>query len=347
MLTTVTRIEKKRGANKKFRYNHKVHSNTLSYSKQNSSVAQLAIINMTSNTIYDDLYQACQTGDFATVKRLLPLLSFEDIHHRVESIEDFGMVPSLLAVAWSSKNDHIAMHLIDHGVMRKMTTKRLLSTNAQNRASSHENQQYVVVPSDTYHLRDRVFIDASSEEPFEWISEQYAHVAPLNRSRMSNHEVITAAESILNDPRFRDIPSIQWYLKKACETENPEYLIKTYTLPGEFYMRLNEALAKDTNLGIGMNITDRFSGIYLYVGCLLNNNYLKKFRYSGRAYRGMRLDQKYFETNYILHRKIMIRSFTSTSKSREVAEVFADASHLDEKVAVLYIFTIPYACLQT
>ena len=226
-----------------------------------------------------------------------------------------------------------------------MTTKRLLSTDAQGQASLHENQQYVPVPSDTYHMRDRVSIGAAIEEPFEWISERHAHVAPLYRDRMSNHNVIIAAESILADPRFRDIPSVDWYLKKACETENPEYLIKLYTLPGEFYLKLNEALAKDTNLSFDLTTNDRFSGIYLYIGCLLNNKYLKKFRYSGRAYRGIRLNQEYFETNYILQRKIMIRSFTSTSKSREVAEVFADSPHLDGKFAVLYIFTIPYARL--
>jgi hypothetical protein len=161
---------------------------------------------------------------------------------------------------------------------------------------------------------------------------------------MANHDVITAAESILADPRFRDIPSIQWYFKKACETENPEYLIKPYTVSGEFYVQINQALAKDKNLGIGMNFMDNFTGIYLYVGCLSNNKYLKKFRYGGRTYRGMQLNRKYFETNYILNRKVMIRSFTSTSKLREVAEIFVAPSHLTEEVAVLCIFTIPYAC---
>ena len=62
---------------------------------------------MAINTTYDDLYQACQTGDFVAVKRLLPLLSFEEIHHRVEPIKYRGMVPSLLVAASSSKNDHI------------------------------------------------------------------------------------------------------------------------------------------------------------------------------------------------------------------------------------------------
>jgi hypothetical protein len=48
---------------------------------------------MGSSENYDALYQACQTGDFATVKRLLPLLSFEELHHRVEPTEPFGLTP--------------------------------------------------------------------------------------------------------------------------------------------------------------------------------------------------------------------------------------------------------------
>jgi hypothetical protein len=89
--------------------------------------------------------------------------------------------------------------------------------------------------------------------------------------------------------------------EKACETENPEYLIKLYTLSGDFYKELNQALAKDTNLGIGLKFDENFSQIHLYIGCLLKNQYLKKFRYSGTTYRGMRLNRKYFQTNYILH----------------------------------------------
>jgi hypothetical protein len=69
---------------------------------------------MSNNKNYDDLYESCQTGDFDSVKRLLPLLSFEELHHRVEPIEYFVMVPSLLAIAWLSKNDHIARYLPMH-----------------------------------------------------------------------------------------------------------------------------------------------------------------------------------------------------------------------------------------
>jgi hypothetical protein len=111
--------------------------------------------------------------------------------------------------------------------------------------------------------------------------------------------------------------------EKACETENPEYLIKLYILFGDFYKELNQALAKDTNLGIGLKFDENFSEIYLYIGCLLKNQYLKKFRYSGTTYRGMRLNRKYFQINYILHRRLRIKSVTSTSKSRNVAEIFA------------------------
>ncbi len=95
---------------------------------------------MSSSTTYDDLYQACQTGDFATVKRLLLFLSFEELHHRVESIQHFGIVPSLPAAAWSSKDDRIAQYLVDHGVKRSMNQKYLLSTDGQRQESSQGNQ---------------------------------------------------------------------------------------------------------------------------------------------------------------------------------------------------------------
>jgi hypothetical protein len=175
---------------------------------------------MSNNKNYDDLYEACQTGDFDTVKRFLSLLSFEELHHCVEPIEYFGMVPNLLAIAWLSNDDHIARYLMDNGVIQKMTPKRSLSPDAQEQTSSDENEQCVSVPTDTYRLRDRVSIDAMTEESFEWLSND-VFFASTDRTRMSNKGVILATESIMKDPHFQDISNIQWYLKKLVKQKIP------------------------------------------------------------------------------------------------------------------------------
>jgi hypothetical protein len=155
---------------------------------------------MSSSENYDTLYRACETGDFATVKRVLPLLSFEELHHRLEQMEFFGFTPSLIAVAWSVKNYHIAKYLTDHGVMRSMKTKSQSSPDAQ--------QQLPPAPPTTCSLRDRLSIDVPVEEAYEWVSKSHAHVALLNRIRMSTRGVVEAANSIRADPRFQDITKI-------------------------------------------------------------------------------------------------------------------------------------------
>jgi hypothetical protein len=54
---------------------------------------------------------------------------------------------------------------------------------------------------------------------------------------MKDRGVFEAAQSILADPRFRDMPNIKFYLEKACQTQNPEYLIKAYTVNGDFFKK--------------------------------------------------------------------------------------------------------------
>jgi hypothetical protein len=118
---------------------------------------------MGSSENYDALYQACQTGDFATVKRLLPLLSFEQLHHRVEPTEPFGLTPSLITVAWSSNNNHIALYLSNHGVM--------LSMNKKYQSSPDVQRHLPPAPPTIASLRDRLSNDVSADEALEWIVE--------------------------------------------------------------------------------------------------------------------------------------------------------------------------------
>jgi hypothetical protein len=128
---------------------------------------------------------------------------------------------------------------------------------------------------------------------------------------MKDRGVFEAAQSILADPRFRDIPNIQFYPEKACQTQNPEYSIKAYTVNGDFFEKINEALAKSKDLHVGT------------------------------TYRGMLLNREYFETNYVVVCRFMIRPFTSTSKNREVAEIFAGTPAPAGEVSVLSMYTIP------
>ena len=102
---------------------------------------------------------------------------------------------------------------------------------------------------------------------------------------------------------------------------------------------INNALGTDQLLQIKSKTEIDF---YSFVGIFLHHDALKKYRYVGPCYRGMKLSTEEFEKNYNTGQKLLIKPFISTSKCRDVAQNFASKRPLASKpLSILYIITIP------
>jgi hypothetical protein len=99
----------------------------------------------------------------------------------------------------------------------------------------------------------------------------------------------------------------------ALREKDPKYLLKAYTAETGFYTRLNLHLASETDVGK--------SERKLYVGILAFSPCFDQYRFTGEAFRGMRLTEEDLK-EYAVGKKIMTKSFLSTTTDKNQAEYF-------------------------
>lgn len=162
-----------------------------------------------------------------------------------------------------------------------------------------------------------------------------------NQNNMNNDDVIEASDSIRKDKRFQDMrgqKEIDHFLEQTCLTKDPLWLVKAYSAETGFYGTINKALAQGTSDLIRTPLEDFHS----YIGCFFRHDSLKPYRYAGQTYRGMKLSQEDFDTNYKENVFFLVKPFTSTSKCREVSEKFATAPSDDttRPLSVLLIYSM-------
>ncbi|CAF1471529.1 unnamed protein product [Adineta steineri] len=119
------------------------------------------------------------------------------------------------------------------------------------------------------------------------------------------------------------------YFTEMKETHDPVYIIKVYTSTTSFHKYYNAYIAKH-----GIDFFDPFSvdihadyaiikSLMKTIAIVMYDQNFSKYRYCGKTYRGMLLTEEDLY-KYVVHSKIMNKSFLSTSKSKETAEVFGD-----------------------
>ena len=189
------------------------------------------------------------------------------------------------------------------------------------------------------------FLDDFPYETIEWVSVEDAYRAKVNRNdiaRLKYKTTFDAAISILDDARFQTISGrtqLEYFLKESIRTIDPLWLIKAYSAETGFYRAINEALAK----GKSSFIWNNPENFLKYLGCLYHNESLKKYRYFGTSYRGMKLCKEDFEKNYQIGKTFLIKPLTSTSKNRDVGEFYASAHSTKDcsTISVLCTYIIP------
>ena len=138
----------------------------------------------------------------------------------------------------------------------------------------------------------------------------------------------------LTDLPLMFIDTLKEYMQMAKEYEDPIPLVKAYTEQQYFSARLNADLAI---LGSDFRFTSSHSaggissysdneiprdmGQYIYAAIMINHHLLEQYRHVGETFRGMNITQKDIQS-YIVGSIVLTRSFLSTSKTRDVAEMY-------------------------
>jgi hypothetical protein len=277
------------------------------------------------------LYRACRNGDFGTVQQLLPTLSLDQINQ----IESNGSTS--LHAACQFNRPQIVRLLLDRGAVR--TTLNNYGCTAFDEAATEQVKQ--LFPRSLTAARERFLTDAPIEEVIEWTSLEYGPYGWVNKRNMNNKDVIKAADSIIRDERLRDASSmhkIEYFLDKARRTEDPKWLAHAYSAEIGMCQSIKKALAQGSSHINGLHVEDFHS----FAGVFFHHDALRKYRYTGRCYRGMKLSKKDFEETYKVGQVFLIKPFISTSKCRRIAEQFATApSSGSRPLSILCIYTIP------
>ena len=278
------------------------------------------------------LYVACRNGDLSTVEELLPTLTLDEINQ----IEPNGST-SLHAACYFNHPEIVKL-LLDSGALR--TTVNGDGCTAFDEASTEQVKQ--LFPRSFAAAQARFSTDIHLDQAIEWVSAKHGDYGWWEKQGLNITDIDEAVDGIVNDERFHDTSSmhlIQYLLSKARKAQNPEWLIQAYSAETGFCQMINKALALEPLRTVYFDVDETVDA---FVGALPYHNALKKYRYAGKCYRGMKLSTKDFEENYKVGQTLLIKPFISTSKSRDIAERFATAPSISSRpLSALCIYTIP------
>ncbi|CAF1351190.1 unnamed protein product [Rotaria magnacalcarata] len=113
-----------------------------------------------------------------------------------------------------------------------------------------------------------------------------------------------------------DIERIGKFIDDAESEQNPNYLLKAYTVESDFYKKLNKDLATK-HFDQGTN-----SGITYFIEVFYNHPMFAKLSFKGKVYRGMTITQDDLK-QYDVGGKVMNKAFMSATKDPDIAKSFA------------------------
>jgi hypothetical protein len=303
----------------------------------------MSVKSNTNEEQMSDLYKASRNGDLTTVGQLLPSLSLEEINQ----IEPNGSTCLHAACLYNYPN--IVRLLLENGASRTLLNKYKMTPFDE--AATEEIKQ--LFPRSAAAGHERFFADTPQEE-IEWISTEHANYGTVNRLYMNtDRDLAEVLASLRNDPKFQGISNrnlIEKYFEQAQRTQDYLLMAKAYSAETGFYGMFNKAIASgSSNIGINPSVETRgLSNFLMFISLFIKPSRWKKYHYFGTSFRGMKLSRKDFEKNYKVGQSFLLKPFTSTSKSRYIADFYAPPpSVLDSGTpSVLCIYTIPEKDLQ-
>ena len=305
---------------------------------------------MTDSVSYDDFYKACCANDLSTARRTI-----------TPSIIDKTDADGNTALHKASAKGHIdIVHLLlQHQASQTIrnaagktaedvaSTKRIKELIKSNLQSTTDSAHFVAPVSfvewfDTY---ENAYTTASENlEPMKrWLLQ-----VPLTKLF---HEILNGYIDKIPFRSEADKEKIKDYVQCVIEDEDPLGLVQVLTYPGfHFYNFLNYDLAKIGSNFRFLSTQNLFNSSYLdneapkdlgqhiFAAILINHPRFQPYYHIGTIYRGMNVtpdDLKEYEKGKIM----MSCSFLSTSKNRDMAELFISYNDID-RPPVMCIYKI-------
>ncbi|CAF2864405.1 unnamed protein product [Rotaria sp. Silwood2] len=282
-------------------------------------------------------YHACREGDSDQVKQLLASTSLDEIN----KIEPNGS--TALHVACYYGHYDIVKILLDAGASRSIRNRRYQLTpfeeahteqirrlfyrvNSTNKITSDVDNdrftglsghtEWVVESKQAADWKINLYKCLKLEQPFDEV------IAFLNEHYLANH-VARVCQS------QHDKQVIQWFFHQAVLQQNAQYIVKAYTSVTQFYSIVNTHLAQFLLRFFRWNYNARHANtLEKSVGYLASifiyHPDLRSLSYIGITYRGMVLSRHDLSI-YNVGKRLLNKSFLSTSIDRHVAKVFAGA----------------------
>ncbi|CAF1308470.1 unnamed protein product [Adineta steineri] len=282
----------------------------------------------------EDLYKSCKENDINKVKKYLRNINIKILNECIRNSS------TALHIACYNGHNEIVQLLLKAGASRTIRNHpydltayeeaRTQSTKDLFRMNLDNNERDCIFSNDIYiewmttsrnphkkrnYLREKLnqlqtYSNYEIDEVYKELAEHmYAYIDTLT---LSNH-----IKQILKQ-----------YFTQMKETCDPVYIIKVYTSTTSFHKYYNEYIAQH-----GIDFFDPFSvdihvdyaimkSLMKTIAIIMYDKSFSKYRYCGKTYRGMLLTEENLE-KYVVHSKIMNKSFLSTSKSKEIAEAFS------------------------
>ncbi|CAF3809014.1 unnamed protein product [Rotaria sp. Silwood1] len=189
-----------------------------------------------------------------------------------------------------------------------------------------------------------------------FVSDTIEWILPTTDADYQAHEYFKKLESYGKDPQFykliafikqnylekelRDVDGINTvreYFNMAINEKDPDYLLTAYTAETGFYSMLNVHLAQ---LQLE-KLTDKenLSRAY-YIGIIARHPQFETLSYIGEVFRGMIMTTDDVK-NYKVGTRILTKTFSSSSKNRNVASTFHHENvDTDDRLSTICIYEI-------
>ncbi|CAF3372991.1 unnamed protein product [Rotaria socialis] len=314
----------------------------------------------TSTSRADSFYHACKINDVKTVRQLI----FRLVNEELDAVIDLQGNTSLHIAVHNGYTDIVQL------LLRRRSSRTILNhvgRTAEQEASNKTIQNlfsaYFRPPPELTTEGSHFVAEAAEVET--WLdSYEYAYrISAQNQEYLKRWLIKVPFIKLIEQleevyiPKLTDVPptfiqTLKEYMQMAKEYENPIPLVKAYTEQQYFSARLNADLAilgSDFRFqsphGVGgvSSYSDheipQNVGQYIYAAILINHHLLEQYRQAGETFRGMNITQKDIKS-YVVGSIVLTRSFLSTSKTREVAEMYLKFTDSAVRPPVLCIYTV-------
>lgn len=298
------------------------------------------------------LYDACCNNDWTTFRENLII---SDIN---TSLDDQGNTALHLATRHGQPD-------IIHLLLRYHANREVLNnegkTPEQMTSDNTVLKLYQIPVRPLPSATENQFVAKELEvEPIEWL-DSYRNAYRIS---FENHEHMkrwitkiplkNLLEAIdenyidkLDFPAEKTRTAIKKQLQYAIEENNPLPLAMIYTGTSKLCTRLNKDLAKlgsdfrfvSSRLDYPDNEPPKDFGQYIYASLLINHTVFQIYRHASRTFRGMIITSQDLKA-YEMKKVVITRSFLSTSKARDVAELFLGFTDTINYPPVMCIYNV-------